>query len=274
MLPHFLADISVTHAALPVAFDGAIANGVLWQAAPGFFLLEVPTIARYLVKGGSAITVDVAPDASASSVGHHLGMLPLAALLYQRGMLAFHAAAVANDQGTVLLAGDSGSGKSTLLTALLQRGWTMLADDLAIVGLNEQGQPVVHPAAPGVALWPESLKKLGIDPTLLSPADANRLEFIPEGQTAGVPLPLCGIYYLNVCGKNTVSLDELAGSDRFQAVGSLLYNSHVADALCSKVDYLRNAAAIAQSVPIRILNRPRGIWSVDALVEHISLKSG
>lgn len=269
MLPNFLADVSITHAPLPSALDGATACGVLWQAAPGRFLLDVPAVARYLVTAGSSITIDPSLDAPLLTVEHHLGMLPLASLLYQRGMLAFHAAAVADEQGVVLLAGDSGSGKSTLLVELLQQGWRMLADDLAIVGLNEQGQPVVYPTAPGIALWPESLKKMGIDPDSLPSVDANRREFLPVGQTVGTPQLLRGIYRLNVHSKSAVEMEELAGSARFRAVGTMLYNSHVADAVCGRADYLRCAAAIAQSVPISILRRPRGVWSVEALAEHI-----
>jgi len=271
MLPDFLADISVTQASLPTALDGTTACGVLWQAAQGRFLLDVPAVARYLITAGNSITIDSVPDTPAIVVEHHLGMLPLAALLYQRGMLAFHAAAVANDQGVVLLTGDSGCGKSTLLVALLQRGWRVLADDLAIVGLDGQGQPVVYPTASGIALWTESLKKLGIASDSLSCCDANRREFVPSGQTAGDPQPLRHIYRLGVHGKREVEPEELAGSARFRAVGTMLYNSHVADALCSRADYMRCAAAIAQFVPINILRRPRGVWSVEALAEYIAL---
>jgi hypothetical protein len=270
-LPAFLTDVSIVPASLPAVLGGATTHGVLWQAAPGSFLLDVPAVARYLVVAGKTINIDFASEAIATEVERHMLMLPLAALLYQRGMLAVHAAAVANDQGVVLLAGDSGSGKSTLLPGLLKRGWTMLADELAIVGLNELGQPVVYPTASVIALWPESLEKLGIDITSLPSADVNRLELAASGQAVVGSLPLRTIYRLGVHGAGEIELKELTGSARFRAVGTLLYNSHVADAVCSRPDYLRCAAAIAQSVPISILRRPRGIWSVEALTELITI---
>jgi len=271
MLPKFLSDVSITHAPLPAELKGATAGGILWQIASGSFLLSVPYVARYQVTAGMSITIDAEPNASVTMVDHHLRMLPLAALLYQRGMLAFHAAAVANDQGALLLAGDSGSGKSTLLAKMLQLGWTMLADELAIVGLNMEGQPVVYPTIPRIALWPDSCKKLGIDSTSLHHADANRREFIPQAfQVAVNPQLLCGINRLNIHSKSDVELEELTGSDRFRVVGALLYNSHVAEALCNKAEFLTSAAAVAQSTPISILRRPRGEWSVESLAKKIT----
>jgi hypothetical protein len=265
------AEIKVTHAKLPITLAGATDQGVLWQATSERFMLEVPFVARYLVEEGQSITIDQVPEASPQAVRRHLKMLPLAALLYQRGMLAFHAAVVANDQGAVLLAGDSGSGKSVLLTALVKRGWSMMADDLAIVGLDKLGQPVIYPTAQGIALWPESLKKLGVDPASLPLVDANRRELFSAGQFTKAPQPLRAIYSLSIQSKSEVEFDKIDIKANFRSVGTLLYNSHVADAVCSRADYLRSVAAIAQQVPIRILRRPREIWSLETLIEFISI---
>lgn len=271
MLPEFLTDCCISQAPLTAVLDVATIRGVLWQATPEQLLLDVPGVARYLAKGGKSITVDPAPDAPAERVSYFLGMLPLAALSYQRGMLAFHAAAVCNDKGALLLAGDSGSGKSTLLAALLKRGWRMLADDLAIVGLDKQGQPVVFPSAQGIALWPESLKKLAIDPGGLQSCDTNRYIFVPAERASGNPVPLRCMYRLGIHSKSGVEQEEPSGNARFRLIATMLYNSHVADAVCNKADYLRCAAAISRQAPIRILRRPRGQWSVEMLAEHISL---
>jgi len=271
MLPKLLSDVSVTTSPVPNALDGAIARGVLWQAAEGRFLLDVPDVARYLVETGRTVTIDPAPDVPARKIEHFLGLLPLAALLYQRGMLAFHAAAVSNGDGVVLLAGDSGSGKSTLLIAMLQLGWRMLADDLAIVGQDDQGQPMVYPTRPGIALWPVSLEQLGIKPDTLPLCDANRLEYSRPEQFEADPQPLRGIYHLSVHNKREVELEEMAGNAGFKATGAMLYNSHVADALCGRVDYLRCTASLAQSVAFHELKRPRGVWSVNALANRIKI---
>lgn len=274
MLTNLFSDISVSTASLPAKLDGSTAQGVLWQIAEGRLLLDVPSVARYLVEGGRSIRIDPAHDATQSKIEYFQMMLPLAALCYQRGMLAFHAAAVSNGKVSVLLAGKSGSGKSTLLAFLLQRGWQLMADDLAIVGLDGEGKPVVYPTAPGIALWADSLKQFGIDSDSLDFCDANRRQYSAPESFDSTPRPLQFIYHLNVHNKREVECEELTGSSCFQKTGAILYNSYVADVLCNRADYLQCVAALVQAVPYRNLCRPRDIWCLEALANHISSYSG
>ncbi len=51
--------------------------------------------------------------------------------------LWIHAAAVTRDDQTVLLVGPWGSGKSTIATTLCERGWRVLADDVAVLSLPD-----------------------------------------------------------------------------------------------------------------------------------------
>ena len=58
-----LTDFQTQFAPFAAMLEGATARGVLWQAAPGRFLLDVPDVARYLVSGGAVITIDRTPTA-------------------------------------------------------------------------------------------------------------------------------------------------------------------------------------------------------------------
>jgi hypothetical protein len=270
MLPDFLADVSIKTGPVPAGLDGATAAGVLWQAAPGRFLLETPEVARYLVVSGCAITIEPAPKAYATAVERYLRMTPLAALLYQRGVPAFHAAAAANADGAVLLAGNSGAGKSTLLATLIQRGWTMLSDELSVVELDDQGKAVVRSTYPEVAVWPDTLEKLGMNASLLPRCDSNRHILSMADRFTVVSQPLRAIYWLSVHNDGYIALDEQEGAARFRASGILSYNSHIADALFDRIAFMRCATVIAQSVPIKRLRRPQGIWSAEELADRIA----
>ena len=272
MPPDFLNDISIKTLSVPLMLNGATARGVLWQAAPGRFLLDVPDVARYLVEDGNRIAVEPMPQAGKTEVDRFLRMTPLAALLFQRGITAFHAAAAANGGGAVLLAGDSGSGKSTLLAALLKRGWAMLADDLAPVDLDDEGNPVVLPACREVMLWPDAMEKLGYMPSFAEASfdnDGGRLALTLPSRYSSAPHPLRAIYWLSVHHKNEIEIKELAGAERFRVLGTLSYNSHIADALLDRTAYFRKAAAISHVAPIRRLIRPRGRWSVEELADRV-----
>jgi hypothetical protein len=263
------SDISIDYQPLPAVTGSISARGVLWQVAGGIFLMEVPDVARYLVNNGREIIIDPVADSSPLEVDRYLKMLPLAAVAYQRGALAFHAAVAANDAGAVILTGDSGSGKSTLLMSLYQRGWRVLADDLALISLDRQGQPVVFQTAPEIVLWPGVLEKYKIEPDKVISADANRRKIFVSNLTGNEALPVCSIFRLGIHGKKDIELEKIEVKARFKTIGLSLYNSHVADALCDRVHYLRSTSAIAQSVPIHQVRRPRGVWSVDELADRI-----
>lgn len=64
-------------------------------------------------------------------------------------LLWFHAAAVGNDQGALMMPGNWGHGKSTLSVAMAGRGWAYLSDDL--VPLDRSSAALLpFPAMPAV----------------------------------------------------------------------------------------------------------------------------
>jgi len=268
IFPAFLDHVEVYKADVPFLLNDAKAKGVLWQAAPGRFLLDTPNVGRYLVEEGRRVKFALAAGASFNAVKRFARLSPMAALLYQRGIPALHAAGAANAQGAILLAGNSGAGKSVLLTMLLQRKWAMLSDDLSVVSIAD-GCKVVQPTFPDIALWPEDLKKLGYDANGLTVCDANRRFLSLPDQFAIAPQPLRAIFWLNVHNREEISLENLSGAARFQTAGALLYNSHIADALIDRVDYMRNVAAIFQNIPIVRLNRPRNQWRAEEIANII-----
>lgn len=270
ILPKFLADVGITSAHVPTNLEQITARGVLWQAAQRHFLLDVPEVARYLVEDGQRITIDEAAGVDAAATERNLCMAPLAALLYQRGMLAFHAAAVANEQGAILLAGDSGVGKSTLLMELLQRGWNLLADDLTAAELDVGGLVTIRPTSCEIALWPDALEGLGIEMDSLPAHDVNRRSVSPVNRSdRHATYPLRAVYRLGLHKIDGCLLENVEGSSWSRLLGTLMYNSHIADAQCDRPTYLRFMSALSQTVPIRRLRRPREAWSVKELADLV-----
>ena len=130
--PDVVVRLGAAPAALAGAADGRRAPGghAEWEAAPGAFLISLYGVARYLVTGGREILVEPR-GGSDREIGACLAGTVWAALLLQRGIVPFHASAVEFEAGAVLFLGHSGAGKSSLSGALLERGYAMLADDVA-----------------------------------------------------------------------------------------------------------------------------------------------
>ena len=262
-----MTDVEIKNASIPPVLIGATSRGVLWQAAPRRFLLDVPDVARYLVEDGNLVTLEPVPQADKDKINRFFQMTPLAALLFQRGITAFHAAAAAGPHGAVLLAGDSCAGKSTLLMELLKRGWKMLSDDLSVVALNENGAPDVLPTFPDVVLWRDTLDKLNKENT-----GKNRQTVSMEERFTNTSQRLKTIYRLAIHNKNEIEVRSTEGIDRFRFLTEILYNTRVADALLDRTAYMRTASALTQCVSTQTLMRPRGRWSSEELADMVEQK--
>ncbi len=260
LLPDSLGDVAVVYGDVPPSLEGATSGGVLWAAAAGRFWLEVPGVGRFLAARGSELTVDPAPGSDPADVARVARMTPLAALLFQRGNVAWHAATAVRDGQGVVLAGDSATGKSTLLAALLARGWAMLGDELAPVTVDGGGAVVVRATGGGVRLWPDAVQRLEWSAAQSAAA---------ESRCMSEPVPVRSIWRLALhnTGATEIATDE--GFDRFDAVGRLVYQGRVAHALLHRGAYLKLAAAVASSIPQYHLRRPRGRWTVTELADMI-----
>jgi HprK-related kinase A len=81
------------------------------------------------------------PDAAPMSLAHGLlaaemGM-NLQMALGQKSFLLLHAATVEKDGRALILTGESGAGKSTLAAMLGERGWRLMGDEFALLGLDD-----------------------------------------------------------------------------------------------------------------------------------------
>lgn len=74
-------------------------------------------------------------------------VLPFVSIVH--GFEVFHASAVSFGDRTVAFTGGMAAGKSSLATALLRRGWRLVADDVIAVELTGVGAPTIHPG-PGL----------------------------------------------------------------------------------------------------------------------------
>lgn len=110
-----------------------------------------------------------------------------ASFAYWYGREVFHGGAFIRDGSAWGVLGSRRAGKSTLLTALAQRGRRIVADDLLVVGM-EDDTPMVHAGPRCLDLRQDSAAALGVT-TLPSPRpDRVRLPLAP----APLEVPLAG----------------------------------------------------------------------------------
>ena len=280
--PQVLADLQVRLGSVPTALPDATARGVLWEANARRFLLTVPGVARTLASDGRELMIDPAAGADELAVARVARMTPLAAIAWKRGLLAFHAAAAypppparsgaALGRRAVLLCGDSGMGKSTLLAALLNRGWEMLADELAVVEIGSDGAAFVHQGARELTLWADAIDRLLPTGVLDTGSGPGRRHIAVQTGGRRAPVRLDIIWQLSG-HYGELESSPVTGTGRFRAIAKYVYNTRVATALLDSADQVRGLAALASATPMGSMKRRKGQWSVEELADIVSAAS-
>jgi hypothetical protein len=191
-------------------------------------------------------------------------------LLRQRGNLVLHASSVAIDGRAVAFIGHKGFGKSTTAASLQARGHPLVADDVLPVTVN--GSATVWPGYPQLKLWPEAAKAaLGDGPERLQNLHdrVSKKGRTAQGAAPDVPLPLEAVYVLD--RGETLQVTKRSKTDGFL---ELLRHTYAAEQLhdgddAAAADRLKQYTALAETVAVRTLTRPRDLSSLDALARLI-----
>lgn len=195
----------------------------------------------FTVESGRKITYELKNGGREDYLKTYLLGYGLSMLHLQRGEMAIHCSALEKDGRAVLVAGNSGSGKSTTTTALLEAGFSLMADDMAIVGVRDN-KAICYPAFPYQKLCRDVAEERNYDLEELIYIDEDKDKFLVpfEGEFDVAGKELCAIFFLcrqkesedlitrevegldkfHIC-VNNLFLEELLGAEKYSpAVGS------------------------------------------------------
>lgn len=270
-IPADAPDLVVRQGAVPSALPAPSAAGPAWQRSGGDFLLSVPRVARILISDGCSITVDIDPaatahDASAFVLGSSVGII-----LHQRGALALHGACVAKDGRAIVLCGASGRGKSTTAAALCKRGFTLVADDISVIGSNEDGVPIVWPDGRQLKLWRRSIDGLGLDDKAGEVVRPGFEKYFvsPAGAAIDPPL-LSAIYVLNSnVAVSRVAIEDVGVADAMRILDDQAYRPRLRQELISPQARVAQSAAVLRHAKVFTFERPLGFDRMDESLEAL-----
>lgn len=187
-------------------------------------------------------------------LGYGMSMLAM-----QRGMLAVHCSAVADEDGAVLIAGESGSGKSTVTTAFLEKGYRLMADDMVVVETAQTGQIMAKPAFPYQKLCRNVAVEKGycLDDLIYINEEKDKFLVHYEGDFRTTEVPVKSFIMLGVVGGEAVVTQDIKGIDRFYVYANNLFLRH----LLQKDKYSpaigQKCLEMAAVVPTYFIGRPR-----------------
>ncbi|MCK1993393.1 aldolase [Peribacillus muralis] len=234
-------------------------------------MFEVPELAVFLIEEGKTITVSFYEAGNENKVRLYLLGSCMGIVLMQRKILTLHGSAIAIDGKAYVFIGESGAGKSTLASSFMNKGYTLLSDDLIALSLKE-GAPWVTPSYPQQKLWLESIHAFEMKETDYEPLFDRITKFsIPvQADFQNTPLPLGGIFELACEDIGAIQLQPIKKLDRLQVLHKHTYRRSIMERMGMMAWHFTYCAECLQSVSIHRIIRPTSAFTAHDLVDAIT----
>lgn len=196
-----------------------------------------------------------------------------------RGLLSIHCAALADEAGAVLICGSSGSGKSTVTTRLLNQGYRLVADDMALVDAITEDKAYAYPAFPYNKLCRDAAVEQGFDLKKLIYIDEEKDKyFVPyKDNFSTEKVPVKAIIMLTIHDREELFMETITGVRKMHACMDTLFlkgihNHKNCGALIGNM-----CIKLASKVPIYHVSRPVNKETTNevlsAVLEYIDSKN-
>jgi hypothetical protein len=263
--------VTVRIGGVPNHLGSATAFGNNCEVAPTEYLLRVPGTARYYVRDGNEVRVEVEPEVPIADVSTFLLGSIFGVLCHQNGLLPLHASAVERNGIVTAFVGESGAGKSTLAACLQRRGHRIVSDDICLLDPSADAIRVI-PVAGWLKLWNQSFQHLGESPDeqhrVFSTDDKFRM-YLPASGAALIRLG--HVVFLS----RTATVDaqpELQPLPIADAIGGLMnstYVSYVPELMGQEPRVFRTCARVFQQAHPWRLTVPWDLNRIDATLDLI-----
>lgn len=263
-------DVNISFGKVPEHLPEVRGTGVLFEAALNDFLFRFEGIGRYRVQNGSRIIIQPEREAHPEDIRLVLLGSSIGALLHQRGMLAIHGSAVTDGHQAVILSGQSGAGKSTLAAGLNELGYSVIADDISVIGQNERQQFIIEGGIPHLKLWKDALVHLN------KTSDLSKVR--PQLEKYKMPIPvledespgLSKMVFLNPSNLADYTCSEILGIEKFHQLRNNTYRLQFIDKMNQTEVHYRNLSQLVNSIQMYHVNRPRNPLNIMELAKYIS----
>ena len=263
-------DVQVRFGETPAELNEVKGRGVLFQAAPGEFLLRIPNIARLYITQGKKITIEMHEGVDESEMRPFLLGPAIGALLWQRETMVFHGSVIKFGDEAWIISGNSGAGKSSLAGAAFKAGLQVATDDTVALDIH-QGQAQVWPGYPYIKLWADVVEQLRLQETVSGPVrEAMQKYYHPLGeQFCSEPLSVTGLVWLSSHNKGETILEEVKGMEKFNVLRQATHRLRYVQGLGVVQQHFKMLGQVAEGFRVITLKRPQHPVDPEALLKKL-----
>lgn len=249
-VPEAKPDVFVSLGSVPDSLEYVKASGFKFQANPDCILTN-GFRAKMLVYKGNQVTIQPRAGIHIDVIRSLFMAWGLGALLHQRDIFPLHGSVISLGNECVAFCAPSGTGKSSLAALFVKRGYTILDDNIAALGLIG-GTYVVYPGAPVIKFPHDVLEKSGdsfaslgaFQPFLDKSVVVVHRNFPEHSQ------PLKKVYVLTRSGQPGFALSPLNGTARLDALMKNTFCAQFLRGMDKLPQHFRAVLSLANTLPM------------------------
>jgi hypothetical protein len=267
------SDITIRQGSVPDAFEDMVVNKENRKIGRDKFILDIKGVSKFYVEKGSLIVLEQYENALFEEVKLYLLGSCMGALLYQRRVLPLHGSCINMDGRGIMLTGDSGAGKSTIASALLGRGCSIVTDDVAAMGGNESGDPIVYPGYPSQKLWEDAIERIGREEQKYSlirvSNELNKYSVSSRHCFSENPVQLKAIFEIKPAEVDEIRIEEVPGVEKLDVILKNTYRRFLTRAMHIRDWHFSQCVEIAKKVEVFRIIRPQKVHLEQEIADRI-----
>ena len=255
-------------------------NSEGFRIRDGVVDLEVRGIVRIRVASPACIEVDLLDPAREREARLYVTGSGFGIWVFATGRIPFHCGLVTRNGLGFAITGPSGVGKSTLTTALVQRGFGFMSDDVVVLDPVQEetgGERIaITPSFPRIKLWQDAADHFAIETQPLERLHRDMEKYhVPFPQEQVVEQArLAGVFRLRFDDDAPSPVCEaLSFPEALRELRSNIYRPSLVTDLGLEETAFSLISKILQTVPVLDLARPRNLDrfqdTIDAFVSAV-----
>lgn len=264
-------DVKIYYKTMPDDIKQKVHEGKKAFYNSQYVWFHIDNVGTYLIENGDTVTIDLCenPDLNILKV-YILGSV-LGIILLQRNTVAIHGGSIVINNKGCIFTGDKGAGKSTLTTALRQRGYDFVSDDVGAIELSDI--PMINPGFGYQKLCEDAMTKLGYDSSKYTPfrSDMNIKYIVPAlDNFVSEKVPFKALFEIEQGDTQKVEVVEVTGNEKLQniiknvfRIEVLMYSGGISG------EYFKKCIEIAKHIKFYKITRPKNQFTVNEQIDII-----